>query len=274
MFRALLQKRARKLISEALTEWQIAIERLSPDTQYYYKKVLAKFAATISNKPVDKITKVEIQRYISRTSWGKKNNSINNHITALKSFCRFLSENYDIPNPALNIQKLKPNLAWQPFISRENYLKVLTSATQRESDLIKFMANSGLRASEVASLTWDCLSPQASAITFRGKGGKIRTVPINQTLREIISRHSRTEPFLNFTKSRRTVYRLCNKAGKRVGVYLSPHMLRRYFASSLLEKGVSLLIISKLLGHSSVQTTERYLHLDSSYLLGSTNVLD
>lgn len=274
MFRALLHSRARKLISEAIFEWHIDIERLSPNTQYYYKWVLAKFAATIPDKPVDKITTTEIRRYIKRASWGKKNNTVNNHVVALRTFGRFLSETYNIPNPALAIKKLKPNLPYQPFISRENYLKVIEAATQRESDLIQLMAHGGFRASEVSSLTWDCLSPQASTITFIGKGSKVRTVPVNKTMLEIISRHSRTERFVNLPKSRRTVYRLCNKAGKRVGVYLAPHMLRRFFASSLIEKGISLLIVSKLLGHASISTTERYLHLDTSYLSGCTDVLD
>ena len=63
-------------------------------------------------------------------------------------------------------------------------------------------------------------------------------------------------------------------AGSEVYIDLSPHILRRFFATSLLQAGVSLLIIQKCLGHVSIQTTEIYLGLSSSFLLGCTDCLD
>jgi site-specific recombinase XerD len=90
--------------------------------------------------------------------------------------------------------------------------------------------------------------------------------------REIISRLGKNNFY--FPKNGKSIYRLCDIAGKRAGIHLAPHMLRRFFASTLIESGVSLLIISKLLGHASVQTTECYLKLDAAFLNGATNALD
>jgi len=163
---------------------------------------------------------------------------------------------------------LEFKMPYQPFISRQEYLKVLESATQRESDIIKLLANTGLRCSELAELKSDNINPNLSSIRIQGKGGKVRTIPCNQTVREILSRN------INFPKNRKSIYNICRKAGNRIGIKLAPHILRRYFATQLLDKGVSLLIISRLLGHASIQTTELYLKLDSSYLSGATDCLD
>jgi len=130
------------------------------------------------------------------------------------------------------------------------------------------LAHTGLRCSELCSLRPENLSPNLSSITIQGKGGKIRTIPCNQTVKECLSRN------IHLPKNRKSIYNICKNSGKKLNINLSPHMCRRYFATSLLAAGVSLLIIQKLLGHSSCQVTERYLCLDSSYLYGATDCLD
>ena len=199
----------------------------------------------------------------------KKNSTINNHRASIKSFCRYLFEVYDIPNATQKIRKFKEDMPNQPFINNGEYLKILVAATQRESDIIKMLANTGLRCSELAGLRPENISPNLSSLRICGKGSKIRTIPCNQTVREIISRRG-----INFPKNRKTIYNACHCAGLRAKIHIAPHMLRRYFATQLLNKGVSLLIISRLLGHSNIQTTEIYLKLDASFLEGSTDVLD
>jgi len=154
------------------------------------------------------------------------------------------------------------------FISKNDLDIILEKATQKESDIIKMLAHTGMRASELSGLKPENISPNLSSITIQGKGGKVRTIPCNQTVKEILSRT------IHFPKNRKSIYNICHNTGTRNCIYLSPHVLRRFFASSLLSKRVSLLVISRLLGHSSVQTTEVYLGLDSSFLAGSTDCLD
>lgn len=271
----LLQPRARRLIiAKAIEEWYFAIQHTSPNTQYYYRQTIRDFTSKIQNKSINAITTIEIQHFLNHKLWGRKKSTVNKYLCAIRVFCRFLSENYNILNPAAGLKKFKTDLPYQPFITKEQYEKILSQCTQRESDILKMLANGGFRVSELCSLTWSCVSPQLTTIRFVGKGGKVRTVPINRTIRELISRYPQEKPFLNLPKNRKNVYNLCRKAGGRCNIALAPHMLRRYFATQLLDKGVSLLIISRLLGHSSVQITEQYLHLDSSYLYGATDCLD
>lgn len=274
MFRALRIRRARMpLLSKAFSEWGLHIQHLADGTRYYYLKAVGDFLSSIPDKPCNKVKSSDIQAFVNKKLWTNKKSSVNKIVIALRRFCFFMAQNYGIPNPAENIKSFKKDHPYQPFINRTQYEKILASAEPLESDVIRLLACSGMRASELAGLRFENISENFSSIRFTGKGGKERSIPLNATMREILSR--RTENgFINLPKSRRHIYYLCTKAGKRAEIYLAPHMLRRYFASQLVGRGVSLLIASKLLGHSSVRTTEIYLHLDSSFLAGSTDVLD
>jgi len=219
-------------------------------------------------KNVSHITSTDVSRYLSKLSWTHENSTVNKHLMAIKSFFRFLEGAYQITNITTKLRKRKEKMPHRPFISKKDLELILSNATQREKDIILMLAHTGLRCSELCSLRPENLSPNLSSITIQGKGGKIRTIPCNQTVREILSRG------INLPNNRKSIYNICKNSGKKLNINLSPLMCRRYFATSLLAAGVSLLIIQKLLGHSSCQVTERYLCLDSSYLYGATDCLD
>ena len=268
MFSALRHRRARMLITKAKDDWFLAIQNLSPNTQQYYHRAITNFIKELPDKYISSITSADIHNYLNKFAWGRKNSSLNTHIVAIKSWFRFLSETYGIPNITIGLKKRKEKMPYRPFISKKELELVLSKATQREKDIILMLAHTGMRCSELANLRPENISPNLSSITIQGKGGKVRTIPCNQTVKEVLSRS------INFPKNRKSIYNTCRQAGMRLSSQVSPHMLRRFFATQLLNAGVSLLIISRLLGHSSVQTTERYLCLDSSYLIGATDVLD
>ena len=268
MFNALRKRRARMLITQVIDDWFTYIQNLAAGTQEYYKRTINDFFLNLPKNYISDVKSTDISLYLSRFSWHHKNSTTNKSLSALKSFFRFVSEMYNTPNITTNIKEYKEEMTYRPFISKENLDKILAKATQREKDVILMLAHTGMRCSELCGLKPENITPNLSSITIQGKGGKVRTIPCNQTVKEILSRS------IHFPKNRKTVYNICMGAGTKMKVSLSPHMLRRYFASTLLAKGVSLLIISRLLGHSSVQTTEIYLGLSSSFLLGVTDVLD
>ena len=268
MLKALLNIRARTSVNEAVQEWLISIQGLAESTKEYYTRTIQEFIIDLPKKHISQITSTDLHNYLIKFRWSHKASTTNTHLWALKAFFSFLSDNYGIQNVSQPIKKFKEELPYRPFINSEQYRKILESATQEESDIIKMLANTGMRRSELAGLKPENISPNLSSIRIQGKGGKVRTIPCNQTVREILSR------YINFPRNRKSIYNYCKIAGNKVHISLSPHTLRRYFATSLLNKGVSLLIISRLLGHSSVRTTEIYLHLDSSYLQGVTDCLD
>ena len=277
MLSALFHHRARTLISAVMEEWLLEIQRFSVDTQRHYRATINSFFLDLSKKYIKDVSSTDIKQYLTKFRWTHKETTCNTNLGAIKSFFRYASNVYGITNVASGIPEYKEKMPHRPFISKKDLDTILSNATQREKDIILMLAHTGMRCSELCSLRPENLSPNLSSITIQGKGGKVRTIPCNQTVREIISRRG-----INFPKNRKSIYNICNNTGKRIAcrnpkggaIHLAPHMLRRYFATQLLAKGVSLLIISRLLGHSSVQTTERYLCIDSSFLLGSTDVLD
>lgn len=274
MFRALRIVRARTPLSNAFKEWLVHIKRNSARTQETYRDALSRFLSSIPDKPIGKLTSVDIRNYLDRKLWIWKRATANVHLTAIKSFCKYLAESYDIPNVADTVKTFKREPPNQHFINHEQYLKVLSVCTPKENDIIRFLGCTGLRASEACGLAWDSIEPQLTRITVIGKGNKVRIIPLNETCREILRKHYKTGTII-FPKSRRQLHRICRKAGDRVNIHLNPHSLRHYFATELLKRSVKIAYVSRLLGHSSIAFTEKiYIHFLPDYLSGVTDVLD
>ena len=170
----------------------------------------------------------------------------------------------------------------QRFLSHEEYLKVLNVCKDDEIEIIQFIANTGVRASE-AKITWDNISEDLMWITVLGKGRKQRLICTNQLLRDMLSKYQRKpDTIIQFLKSgtknsykRRNLYKLCCQLAKRADIpRFGPHALRHYFCTQLLAAGRPLAKVSLLLGHASIRTTETiYNHIHTESLLGTTECL-
>lgn len=133
---------------------------------------------------------------------------------------------------------------------------------ERHKPLFSFVLSTGARRSEIFKLRWDDVDFQEKIITFRNtKGKKDRAVPITLELAHLLNSIERTsERVFPYNPSWFThlfrKYRI--KAG--IGNHLTLHSLRHSSATQLLKSGVSIYTVQKLLGHSSISVTERYLH--------------
>ncbi len=159
----------------------------------------------------------------------------------------------------------------------------------RDRALLELLYASGLRVSELVTLNWCDLDLAARVLRVIGKGDRERMVPFGtpagQALEawlaasETISCQNRAgsdrhlEPvFLNHrggrlsTRSvRRIIDRYVAETAQATGAH--PHALRHSFATHLLESGADLRTIQELLGHASLSTTQRYMHVDTGRLL-------
>ncbi len=139
--------------------------------------------------------------------------------------------------------------------------------------MLECMYYSGLRFGEALSLTVDCVDKTHMTLRVIGKGNKERLVPMSKALYHDLRqawRLHRTRPWL-FTNHKRTgpanantVRNAFRDACKQVGLdsaRVKPHALRHSFATRLHEQGLPSETVRILLGHSSVETTKRYLHL-------------
>lgn len=276
MFQVLRIRRARTLLSKAIMDWHLDIQNLSVNTQDYYKRTLLGLAAALPDKPIDKLTTADLRKYLTSLLWGRKKSTVNNALMALRNFGRFIVENYDLPNPAASIKKFKADPSIGRFLNHEQYQKLLSVCKPREKDILVLLGNTGLRASEACSLTWDSVEPQLTRITVIGKG-KVRVIPLNQNCREVLLEYPR-EPgthIIIFPKNRHCLGNICHRIGVRANIPCNPHSLRHYFATELLRRGVKIAFVSKLLGHSSISVTEKhYIHFSDDFLISITDVLD
>lgn len=269
-------------LATAIEEFYRHIKRFTPRTQGHYKMVITKFAASLGGVVnFAGISESHIRAYLNRVVG--INRTHNAHLTPIKSFCRYCSNLFNVTNPADKIKMLREDPPESRFLTAREVKLLLAEAKGEAYNRLAFLANTGLRASEIGTIRTKDVRPDS--FTVIGKGRKRRTIPLNATAKKIlqakISNSKPNIPIFMLKNSvtgvnRFTLYTqmtlLCQKAGiERAG----PHALRHYFATQLLLKGVSVQIVSKILGHSSSRITEQiYSHILPKHLKGVTDCLD
>lgn len=154
----------------------------------------------------------------------------------------------------------------------------------RDRAILELMYSSGLRASEVCSLTLGSFIEALGVLRVLGKGSKQRLVPVGEpaqiALREYLAdgrrsllapeQWSRPEIFVSRRGEkldRVTLWRIVKRHARAVGLSdLHPHTIRHSFATHLLMGGADLRVVQELLGHASIGTTEIYTHVDRTQL--------
>ncbi|MCK4998032.1 MAG: tyrosine-type recombinase/integrase, partial [Anaerohalosphaera sp.] len=160
------------------------------------------------------------------------------------------------------------------------FYSAVYSVSGDTKDYFEFIANTGVRATEFCQISWSNISLDKKTLTVFGKGQKYRTIPLNETCLKIIARYKDNEPTIFLSKnvstlSRHGLHKRCVAASKKAKIeQFGPHALRHYFATRLLLKGVNMKIVSMLLGHTSVKTTEKvYIHIMPDDLNGVTDII-
>jgi integrase/recombinase XerD len=150
--------------------------------------------------------------------------------------------------------------------------------------LLSLMYGCGLRVSEAIGLTWDDLRSHGDGgkATVFGKGSKTRIVLIPDKLWQQVKefeKYHRVNQYVFISchhnqMERSVVHRMIKRACKRAGIdeRASAHWLRHSHASHSLEAGCNLRLLQQSLGHASVTTTERYLHISPD--AGSSQFID
>jgi len=148
---------------------------------------------------------------------------------------------------------------------------------QRNRRAVAVMLFAGLRIAEATALYWRDVDLEMRQLTVRnGKGGKDRTIPIGPVLLrvlELVPRERRRPDaaVIDVERGRaysspKTLAHVFERWLPRLGYDITAHQLRHTFATELLRDGIDLETIRQLLGHSSLETTQRYLLTDASRL--------
>ena len=169
-------------------------------------------------------------------------------------------------------------------ISKENIKKIIKhSSNLKHKLIIEILYSSGLRLSELINLKRKEIDFDRNLIhVIKGKGKKDRITLISENLRlDLLKYYSnnifKTEYVFegrNGKYTKKSVQKVLDQLGKKIGIKITPHMLRHSFATHLLESGTDIRHIQKLLGHSDLSTTEIYTKVSNKDLSNIKSPLD
>lgn len=212
-------------------------------------------------------------------------------ISAIRSFFTFLKvEGLKPNNPALLLELPRIGFHIPEVLTVDEIDAMIASCSiddilgRRNRTMIEVLYSCGLRVSELVGLTLGNIYLEDGFLLIRGKGNKERIVPMSHSAMEALKewivcdrpqiplkQGQEQTVFLNRRGSsltRNMVFIIVKQLAETAGINktISPHTLRHSFATHLLDGGAGLHAIQQMLGHSSIATTELYLHIDRSQL--------
>lgn len=232
-----------------------------------------------------------VSYFVTLQSLGLVNTSLARKRVALKQFFLYLSrQDVDIKVDFDQVPKIKISQHLPDFLTVDEMFKLLDSLPAenplqiRNKVMMEVLYATGLRISELLGLTIHDIIYTEKVILVRGKGSKQRYVPLLENVleqltayianvRPILLKYKKNDfIFLNNAgnkMSRMGFWKILQKAVLEAGLKkdVTPHTFRHSFATHLLEAGVNLRIVQTLLGHSSLNTTQIYTHVDTRYLV-------
>ena len=212
---------------------------------------------------------------------------------ALRRFYAFLvdeGERKDDPSSALPKPRLERPL---PKVLDTGQVEALFRSVEsraasghpialRNLAILELLYGSGLRATELVSLTRSAVRSGQPFLILKGKGSKERLVPISGRASVAVDRWRETVPAASpwlFPSGRAhltrvRLYQIVREVAADAGIppdKVSPHVLRHAFATHLLAGGADLRVLQSLLGHADIATTQIYTHVDTARLVELVN---
>lgn len=242
--------------------------------------------------PSEEPEKAEIEDYITELHKKYKQKTVKRKIASIKAFYNYLEEEELISeNPFRKIKvKFKETIVLPRIIPREEIEQLLNfmykcSGNSRGTEykywlrdmvVVEMFFATGARVYEISNLGADCVNLNTGLIRIMGKGGKERYVQIGEpSVVKLIKKYYKENEksikesgyfFVNQRGGRFTeqsIRIMMKKYTKMAGIErnITPHMFRHSFATYLIEEGVDISCIQQILGHSSIKTTQIYIHV-------------
>lgn len=210
--------------------------------------------------------------------------SVARQLSAVKSFYRWLKRQGRIEeDPALLIERPKTGRPLPKTLTEADVEALLaapdvsTPLGLRDRAMLELIYATGLRVTELVTLTQSQINPRQGLVRVIGKGDKERLVPLGEEALHWLARYLReARPLLlgdnqellfpsrrGTCMTRQTFWHRIKQMAMVAGVEkkLSPHTLRHAFATHLLNHGADLRVVQLLLGHSDLSTTQIYTHV-------------
>ena len=259
----------------------------SRTTQISFKSTIEKFLEFI-DKPLSEVRLDDLQIWKRGLEARFKPTTVANKVLVVKSLFSFAVKVGYLPiniGSFIKPPKTKEALA-EKILTVADVKRLIDSClTHRDALMLSLMYGCGLRVSEVVGLKWVDLKPHLDGggkATVFGKGSKTRVVIIPPKLwRQVLEfkQIDRDRQWVFVTRTgnqmeRSVIHRMVKRTCQRSGVdeRASCHWLRHSHATHSLEAGCNLRLLQLSLGHASVTTTEKYLHISPDK--GSSQYID
>jgi integrase/recombinase XerD len=277
----------------------LAAERgARPNTLAAYRSDLEDFSsyAASTGTSLADATSDDIRDYLGDLARrGMQPSSVARKLSAVRQLYRFMyAERYRADDPAAILEGPKRGQSLPKILSVAEVDRLIGAARAQGDNpeltvaerqraarlhcLLELLYATGLRVSELVALPASAARPDQRMLMVRGKGGKERMVPLNESARQAMTAYRalladtryQDAPWLfpsfgqdgHLTRQHfaRDLKALAAQAGLRSQA-VSPHVLRHAFASHLLQNGADLRVVQTLLGHSDISTTQIYTHI-------------
>jgi integrase len=234
-------------------------------------QMVAAFRRHFDARRIDEITKSDVVRYLTMRAThltacpGHKSRRMIAPSTVRRErgllqaiFERAIEDGYDIRNPFRGI-KLPADAPRTRLLSLNEEGKLLPALHPRFQRFVRFALGTGARLEEIRSIDPRVdVNLNESTFHVRGKFNRERDVPMQPDAQAALEEQIEAEGRL-WTQNPQRLREVLAEGARRAGIpRLTPHALRRTFATRWLQAGGSIYILSRILGHSSVAVTEVY----------------
>lgn len=284
-------------LHEALSDYKLnlsLVENKSKKTIEAYMSDLTHYIAYLNQKNinnVEEITILTVDNYLNSLTKEYSSNSINRVLASVRSFHKFISLNHEsIKDPTLYIHTHKHNEHLPIYASVQDLKVLFDSFSNSDIDIyhktiLLTLYSCGLRVSELCSLKRNDVHLSEKILKVTGKGDKERIIPIvdacvqqMELYLNLVRKNWQKKTLPNFfinqygrVLTRQYVHNLIKKKCEECNLNpnLSAHSFRHSFASHLLDGNADLRIVQELLGHSDIQTTQIYTHIQNKRLVNA-----
>ncbi|MBI1920527.1 MAG: site-specific tyrosine recombinase XerD [Geobacter sp.] len=262
---------------------------LADNTLQAYSRDIARYLDFLEKEgrsAPDQVRSLDVAGFLARLKGeGLGARSRARSLSAVRMFHRFLLvENYCATDPTAIIEAPKSLNKLPEVLSPREVDSLLASPVGnaagdvRDRAMLELLYATGLRVSELVSLSTTGVNTDAGYLMTFGKGGKERLVPIGDSAARAVEVYAAaarplldrggSNPYLFLTRlgdrmTRQAFWNIIKKRARQAGINrrISPHSLRHSFATHLLENGADLRSVQMMLGHADLSTTQIYTHV-------------
>lgn len=249
------------------------LEGLSEETLQGYKTAIHNLSKNLGKRYEDMTTQ-DIRNYLSnyQISHKIKNQTLDDLRLTFSSFYNYLEEeDIILKSPVRKIHKIKSEYTLQHPFTDEDIIRLQDNCTTiRELAMVDFLVSSGVRVSELCKLDKTDISLKNREGIVFGKGSKERVIYFDARakihLEDYLAERTDNNPALFVTAiephnrlTKSGVEYIIAQIGNRAGIpKCHPHRFRRTFATKLIDRGMPIEQVQRLLGHTKIETTLIY----------------